>query len=120
MSLTPTRAAELLPLPPRDYLILFALADGGRHGHGILKALEEQAGSVVIDPANLYRTLRKMDRDGLILEEGRGSRRTDGRRRVYSLTPLGRAALKAEAARLALLTDSARGRKLLPSPSSTR
>ncbi|MEX2272012.1 MAG: PadR family transcriptional regulator [Vicinamibacterales bacterium] len=114
------RVAALLPLPPRDYLILFALVDGGRHGHGILKALEAQAGSVMIDPANLYRTLRKMDRDGLIVEELRGSRRAESRRRVYSLTPLGRAALKAEAARMALLTDSARGRKLVPSSSGIK
>jgi DNA-binding PadR family transcriptional regulator len=109
------RVAALLPLAPRDYLILFALADGGLHGHGILKALEGQAGSVLIDPANLYRTLRRMDRDGLVVEELRGGRRAESRRRVYSLTPLGRAALKAEAARIALLADSARGRKLVPS-----
>lgn len=115
MSDLSARVAALLPLAPRDYLILFALADGGLHGHGILKALEEQAGSVLIDPANLYRTLRKMDRDGLIIEELRGARRAEGRRRVYALTALGRAALKAEAARLALLTESARGRRLVPS-----
>lgn len=120
MSVTTARIAAFLPLPPRDYLILFALVDGGLHGHAILKALEAQAGSVVIDPANLYRTLRKMERDGLVLEEGRGSRRAEGRRRVYTLTPLGRGTLKAEAMRLAQLADSARVRKLVPASSGLK
>ena len=105
---------SLLPLAPRDYLILFALVDGGLHGHGILKAIESESGGVPFDPANLYRSLRKLERDGLVLETK--PRRGDAsaqRRRSYELTPLGRTALGAEAERLARLADSARKRKLL-------
>ena len=107
--------AALLPMAARDYLILFALADGPLHGHGLLKRLEAEANGVPFDPANLYRSLRKLERDALVVEartpaaEGQGPPR-----RAYRLTRLGRAALMAEAARLAALTDAARLKKLVP------
>lgn len=105
------RAAGLLPMAPRDYLILFALADGPLHGHGLLKFLEAEAGGVPFDPANLYRSLRKLERDTFIVEAA--SPGADGPRRRYRLTPLGRAVLQAEASRLARLTAAARSKKLL-------
>src|SRR3970040_491211 len=70
-SLPPRIAADVqafLPLPPRDYLVLFALAGGPAHGYGILKAIESGSGGVPFDPANLYRSLRKLTRDGLVIE----------------------------------------------------
>src|SRR5688572_33507821 len=97
------RAVALLPLQPRDYLILLALADGPLHGHGLLKAVEAQAGGVIFDPANLYRLLRKLERDALV-NEVRGK---DARRRTYALTTLGHSVLVAESDRLAQLTDAA-------------
>ena len=109
------RAAALLPMAPRDYLILFLLTDGPLHGHGLLKALEAAAGGVPFDPANLYRSLRKLEREALVVEAS--SSASDGAgapRRTYRLTRLGRAAFTAEAARLARLTDAARVKKLLP------
>lgn len=107
------RAAALLPLAPRDYLILFALTDGALHGHGLLKFLEAAAGGVPFDPANLYRSLRKLERDELVTETN-GAADSGGPRRSYRLTRLGRAVLTAEAARLARLTDAARVKKLVP------
>lgn len=101
------------PMAARDYLILFALADGPLHGHGLLKHLEAGANGVPFDPANLYRSLRKLERDGLVVE----ARSTEGQgppRRTYRLTKPGRAALTAEAARLAALADAARLKKLVP------
>lgn len=114
MEPTAARVAANLPLPPRDYLILFALADGARHGHAILKAVESEAGGVLFDPANLYRSLRKLDRDELVVET-RGSEKDAAGppRRLYRLTPLGRAVLGAEAHRLARLADAARKRNLV-------
>jgi DNA-binding PadR family transcriptional regulator len=113
------RAAEidaLLPLAPRDYLILFALVDGSLHRHGLLKRIEADAGGVPFDPANLYRSLRKLDRDGLVIETAmRASERGGPPKRSYRLTPLGKAVLGAEAARLTTLADAARARKLVPS-----
>jgi DNA-binding PadR family transcriptional regulator len=106
--------SDLLPLQPRDYLILFALADGALHGHGILKLVEEHSGGVVCDPANLYRTLRKLDRDGLIIEVEDPEPDLDARRRrFYNLTPFGRRALVAESDRIARLADAARARELV-------
>lgn len=111
--------AALLPLQPRDYLILLALADGALHGHGLLKAVEAQAGGVVFDPANLYRLLRKLERDVLVFEVKTPLRR-ESRRREYALTPLGRSVLKAESERLARLADSARARRLVSHKPATR
>jgi DNA-binding PadR family transcriptional regulator len=100
----------LLPLQPRDYLILFALAEGPLHGHGILKAVEEESGGVTLDPANLYRSLKRLQRDELI---ARASVAGDSRRQNFELTGLGREALTAEANRLVLLADAARARNLV-------
>lgn len=110
-----TRAAALLPMAARDYLILFALTDGPLHGHGLLKHLEADANGVPFDPANLYRSLRKLERDALVVEaRSVGADAQGPPRRVYQLTRLGRAALAAEAGRLAALADAARLKKLVP------
>lgn len=109
------RIAALLPLAPRDYLILFSLIDGPLHGHGMLKVVESAAGGVVLDPANLYRSLRKLERDELVAETRAPGKAADaGTRRSFALTKLGRAVLSAEAHRLTQLADAARRRKLVP------
>ena len=114
------RVAALVPLQPRDYLILLALVDGPMHGHGLLRAVEQEAGGVLFDPANLYRLLRKLERDALV-SEVRPTPKQDGhQRREYPRTVLGRAVLVAESARLAALTDTARARKLVAGRSGSR
>ena len=70
------------PLSHRDFLILFALLDGERHGYVLMKDVEEQSEGVVrIDPANLYRSVRRMLDRGLIEESDRRPARSaaDGR-----------------------------------------
>jgi DNA-binding PadR family transcriptional regulator len=116
MTALPTgRVATLLPLAPRDYLILFALIDGPLHGHAILKGVESAAGGVLLDPANLYRSLRKLERDELVAETKTTAKSADGPpRRFFQLTKIGQAVLSAEAHRLAELADAARRRKLVP------
>ncbi len=114
------RVAALLPLPPRDYLILLALLDGPLHGHGLLRAMERGAGGVVFDPANLYRLLRKLEREALVGEVRAAATADRSRRREYTLTPLGRAVLAAETARLTALTDAVRARKLATGRAGTR
>jgi PadR family transcriptional regulator, regulatory protein PadR len=90
--------ATPLPLAPRDLLILSVLAAAPLHGYGIIKAVEERSESgVLLDPANLYRCLRRMREDGWI-DEVAGE---DGdRRRTYRITGPGRRLLHAEVARL--------------------
>ncbi len=106
-----TSLAPSEPLAPRDFLILMALADGRCHGYAILQSIaEETEGAVRMDPANLYRSLRRLSRDGLVHEHDPDTQR----RRHYELTELGRSALTAEASRLEQLVDSARSKRLLP------
>ena len=86
-------------LAPRDLLILAVLADGPSHGYGIIKAVEDRSEQdVLLDPANLYRCLRRMSADGWIDEVE--ARAGDERRRTYRITPKGRAILRKEAQRL--------------------
>lgn len=110
-------AKALIPLNPRDYLILFALAGGERHGYGIVKDVEHDSGGRVrIDPANLYRSIKRMMTTGLVEEAGErlSTESQDERRRYYRITRLGRDVVRLEAARLAELTAAARARRLLP------
>jgi DNA-binding PadR family transcriptional regulator len=100
-------APEAVPLAPRDLLILSVLANGPLHGYGIVRAVEDRSDSGVhLDPANLYRALRRMRRDGWIHEadEGEG----EGRRRTFALTRAGETMLRAEVARLESLLRSVR------------
>src|SRR5829696_2268949 len=86
-------------LAPRDLLILAVLADGPSHGYGIIKVVEERSEhDVLLDPANLYRCLRRMSADGWIDEL---EARTDNeRRRRYRITARGRGILRNEVQRL--------------------
>jgi len=111
-----TSPFDFIPLNPRDYLVLFSLTNGERHGYGIVKEVEEQSGGDVrMDPSNLYRSLRRLIQKGLVEEsEIRPNEDSDERRRFYSLTPLGREVVELEASRLSRLTEVARGRHLIP------
>lgn len=94
-----------LPLAPRDLMILAVLAEGPSHGYGLIKAVEERSESgVLLDPANLYRTLRRM-RELRWIEEADAE---DDRRRVHRIAERGRAILMAELARLERLLVQAR------------
>jgi len=113
----------LIPMNPRDYLILFALTDGERHGYGIVKDVErDSGGQVTIDPANLYRSIKRMRATGLVEDAGTraAADAQDERRRYYRITALGRQVVRLEAGRLAALTAAARERDLLPERSGRR
>jgi DNA-binding PadR family transcriptional regulator len=98
------------PLKPADFHVLLMLMDGPLHGYGIMKGVErESQGEVRLEIGSLYRLLGRLLAEGLLEMGG-----DDGRRRAYSLTPLGRRVLKAEARRLAHLVGRMRARKLLP------
>jgi DNA-binding PadR family transcriptional regulator len=79
-----------------------------------------------MDPANLYRSLRRLERDGLVeeVEEAgsgrRGSVEEGERRRYYALTKLGRAVVAAEAARVSRLVRGARAKKLIAASEAGR
>jgi len=108
---------SLIPLNPRDYLILFTLVSEDRHGYGIVKRVEaDSGGQVSLDPANLYRAIKRLIRTGLVVEaDERPAPESGGqRRRYYAITDFGREVVALEAARLARLADAARVEKLIP------
>jgi DNA-binding PadR family transcriptional regulator len=115
--------ASQVPLNPRDYLILFSLVAEERHGYGIVKRVEaDSSGQVTLDPANLYRAMKRLIRDGLVATgDERASDESGGqKRRYYTITAFGREVVALEAARLAALADAARAAHLIPSSESRR
>ncbi len=78
-------------------LILHVLQSADSHGYGIAKHIREQSGGVLdFKEGTLYPTLHSLEKQGYIrasegMENGR-------RRRIYTLTETGRAALDDERA----------------------
>ena len=84
-------------LTGQAFYILTALADGPRHGYGIVGEVADLSeGRVKLKIGSLYGVLDRLSAEGLIepdREESHGGRR----RRYYRLTRDGRRALAAEA-----------------------
>jgi len=98
-----------MALKPADLHILLALSKSPRHGYGLMQDVEtESSGEVRLELGSLYRLLARLLDEGLIQSAG-----GDERRRIYSLTPLGRKELQNEARRLAGLMKLMRTRKVL-------
>lgn len=100
----PPDPGPLLPLSPVVFHALAALASEPRHGYAVAREVEElTGGKVVMGPGTLYGSLQRMADAGLIEEtENPGEPGLHAeRRRYYRITPLGRAALRAESERLA-------------------
>ncbi|MDR3688355.1 MAG: helix-turn-helix transcriptional regulator [Fimbriimonas sp.] len=91
------------PLTPAVLHILMALADGERHGYGIMQAVAIQSDNTVrMGPGTLYGTIKRMLASGFIeeAEERIDPNHADERRRYYRLTGLGRDVFKNEIKRL--------------------
>jgi DNA-binding PadR family transcriptional regulator len=105
---------DFLPLRPVEFQILVRLAEGEKHGWAILQGAE--AGDRVLPGiATLYRALQRLEADELI-ERRRDLESDEDRRRIYGLTPFGRAVASAEARRLGSLLAVARSVALLDEP----
>ncbi|MDQ3746390.1 MAG: PadR family transcriptional regulator [Acidobacteriota bacterium] len=107
---------ELLPLTPAVFHILLALADGERHGYGVIKEVDARTeGKVRLGPGTLYGSIKRMLAEGMIEESGErpDPELDDERRRYYRLTKFGRRVAVAEAERLSRLVASARAKRLL-------
>src|ERR671932_1479007 len=84
---------SLLPLTPAVLHILLALADGERHGYGIMREVEGRTGGETrLGPGTLYGSIKRMLADGLIEEsdERPDPEMDDQRRRYYRITDFGR------------------------------
>ena len=108
---------SLLPLSPAVFHILLALADGERHGYGIMQEVKFRTeGRVHLGPGTLYGAIKRLLEKGLIEEadERPVPDMDDERRRYYRLTDFGLRILRAEVARLARLVRQAEAKQLLP------
>jgi DNA-binding PadR family transcriptional regulator len=116
MEQTPQDSQELVPLTPAVFNILLALADGEKHGYGIMLEVEANTGGrVVLGPGTLYGSIKRMFSAGLIAEsdERADPELDDQRRRYYRLTGLGQRVLGLEAERLAAQVRLARAKSIL-------
>jgi len=99
----PDDVQNLLPLTPTVFHMLLALADGEKHGYGIMKSVEDETqGQMQIRTGSLYGSIRRMIEGGLIEEKSErpDPELDDERRRYYGLTDFGRRVLTAEAERI--------------------
>ena len=102
-----TDPRDFLPLKPVDLELLLALADRDLHGYGLVQAISERTGGlVVLDPGNLYRVIKRLLTDGLIAESGREATDAGERRKYYRITPLGGRVLAQELQRLRRLVTA--------------
>lgn len=107
---------NLLPLTPAVFHILLALADGEKHGYGIMLEVATLTDNLIrMGPGTLYGTIKRMLEAGLIEEtdERPDPALDDERRRYYRITALGKRAAQAEAARLSRLLDAAKLKKVV-------
>ncbi|UCG88929.1 MAG: helix-turn-helix transcriptional regulator [Gemmatimonadota bacterium] len=107
--------AALLPLTPLSFQILLALADGERHGYGIMKEIDRRTkGRMTPATGPLYLAAQRLMDQGLIAESEKrpAPEMDDQRRRYYKLTEFGRRVAAAEVERMAHLVGVALEKRL--------
>ncbi len=119
----PPDPEDILPLGAVDLQILLVLGEGGLHGYGLMKAVEQQSsGKVRLEVGSLYRVIKRLLGNGLIEEsddEPRGgtptpvATRGPKPRRFYRISEFGREVAAAEARRLAEVVETAREQSLI-------
>ena len=81
-----------------EFLVLAVLADGPRHGYGIVQEIKRRTTGVVsIRPGSLYRVLDRLVRMQLVTPTDQGPSKDHERRSDYEITEQGRVGLLAEA-----------------------
>lgn len=84
-----------VPMTETGFYILFCLQQE-RHGYSITQKVKDLTeGQLSISPGTMYGTLAKMEKDGLIAFV-----REEEKRRLYSITELGRQILELEIQRI--------------------
>ncbi|CEL91128.1 PadR family transcriptional regulator [Streptococcus sanguinis] len=84
-----------VPMTETGFYILFCLQQE-RHGYSITQKVKELTeGQLSISPGTMYGTLAKMEKDGLIAFV-----REEEKRKLYSITELGRQILELEIQRI--------------------
>lgn len=112
MANVPEDLRNLLPLTPAVFYVLFALADGDKHGYAIMQqASEASGGEFRMGPGTLYTTIQRLLELALIKEVAADA---SERRRYYRLTRSGKALLEAEVERMENVVRMARRKRLVP------
>ncbi len=116
----PADARSFLPLSPLAFQVLVALADGPRHGYGVIQEIDARTGGLIrLRTGTLYLLLQRLTVDAVVeptktpKAESSAAGRAPGSPRRYSLTPLGRAVLAAETRRLETAVSDARAKRVL-------
>jgi DNA-binding PadR family transcriptional regulator len=116
----PDDLQHLLPLTPAVFFILFALADGEKHGYAIMQSVSRISDNQFrMGPGTLYSTIQRLlDLDLIEETEGVGGRSDhESRRRYYKLTRTGKTVLAADIGRMESVVRLARDKKLVPKTS---
>jgi len=96
----PPAPQSFLPLTHLMYHLLLALTEEPAHAYALVHAIRTRSeGRIDPGTGSFYSMIRQAVDDGLVRETAREAG-TDGRRRVYDITPLGRGVLQAEVRRL--------------------
>ena len=102
----------MLPLSPAVFFVLFALADGEKHGYLIMQEVKVLSdGKFQMGPATLYTTIQKLVDQSFIEEVENNSQ---DRRRNYRLTRTGRRLLNAEFSRQSEVLLLAKAKQVFP------
>ena len=113
----PNDVMRLLPLTPAVFFILFALADGDKHGYAIMQETTKLSeGKFRMGPGTLYTTIQRLLELSLIEEVWDvidGDKR-ESRRRYYRLTRQGRGLLDLEINRMGAVLRLASEKRLWP------
>jgi DNA-binding PadR family transcriptional regulator len=101
------------PLSEPVFMILLSLAEGPRHGYGVMKDVAELSeGRVLLSTGTLYGALKRLRAIGWITRLDRRDEGDDGvypgkDRKEYALTGAGRQVIQVETARLSALARTA-------------
>ena len=93
-----------VPMTESGFYILFCLQEP-QHGYGIGQQVRKMTGGEIsISAGNMYGTLSKMEKDGLI-----AFYREEEKRKLYQITELGREILSLEIRRIERLYKNSKG-----------
>lgn len=91
------------PLTDSVFYIMSALSEP-RHGYAIMKLIEDTTdGTFIIGPASLYTIIKKLMKENYIELHDK----SDGRKKVYILTEVGRSALEWDISRRKVMIEFA-------------
>lgn len=90
-----------VPMTETGFYILMCLTEES-HGYGIVQKVKElTGGEIILSPGTMYGSLSKMEKDGLIIFV-----RMEDKRKIYTITELGRQVLQLEIKRIKRLYEN--------------